>query len=258
MADKQISRRQLLTGAIATAAATVATSAMASQPKNSLKQQSGSGKRWGMVIDLRRCVGCQACTVACKFENNAPVGQFRTWVSDIEVKSYPDTRRSFLPRLCNHCETPSCVPVCPTGATYKREDGLVLVDSDKCWGCGSCVTACPYGARFINSETKIADKCTFCAHRLEEGLLPACAETCVGGARIFGDLNDPQSPASKLIAENDVSVLKPSAGTKPNVFYIGLNHPEIANGEIEPNTWLLDLERNMDDVELTFKGASND
>ncbi|WP_425609018.1 4Fe-4S dicluster domain-containing protein [Vibrio mediterranei] len=134
MADKRISRRHLFTGTVATAVTTVAASAMASQP--TIKQKKiTSGKRWGMVIDLRRCVGCQACTVACKFENNAPVGQFRTWVSDIEVKLYPDTRRSFLPRLCNHCETPSCVPVCPTGATYKREDGLVLVDSDKCWGC---------------------------------------------------------------------------------------------------------------------------
>lgn len=211
-----------------------------------------------MVVDLRRCVGCQACTVACKFENNAPVGQFRTWVSDVEVKTYPETKRSFVPRLCNHCEHPSCLSVCPTGATFKREDGIVLVDSDKCWGCGSCVTACPYGARFINSETKIADKCTFCAHRLEEGLLPACAETCVGGARVFGDLNDPQSNVSKLIAEHDVSVLKPSAGTKPSVFYIDLTHSEIADGEVAPNTWLLDLENSSDDLELGFKGVQND
>ncbi|MEZ9420492.1 4Fe-4S dicluster domain-containing protein [Vibrio breoganii] len=252
MADKKLTRRQILKGSFAVAAASVASSAVAS---TSTKNASSQTKRWGMVIDLRRCVGCQACTVACKFENNSPTAQFRTWVSDIEVGEYPHTRRSFLPRLCNHCENPSCVPVCPTGATFKREDGLVLVDSDKCWGCGSCVTACPYGARFINSETKIADKCTFCAHRLEEGLLPACAETCVGGARVFGDLNDPQSDISKLIAEHDVSVLKPTAATRPNVFYIGLTHSDIANGDIEPNTWLLDLENNIDDLELSFKGA---
>lgn len=187
------------------------------------------GKRYGMVIDLRRCVGCQACTVACTLENLPPLGQFRTTVNQYEV-SDDDNLGSpaaffMLPRLCNHCESPPCIPVCPTGATFQREDGIVVVDSDWCVGCGYCVQACPYEARFINKETNVADKCTFCAHRLEAGLLPACVETCVGEARVIGDLRDPDSHISQLLKMNakDIKVLKPDAGTSPRVYYIGMS-----------------------------------
>ncbi|MCT7944474.1 sulfate reduction electron transfer complex DsrMKJOP subunit DsrO [Shewanella septentrionalis] len=186
------------------------------------------GKRYGMVIDLRRCVGCQACTVACTIENQPPLGQFRTTVQQYEVSQQEDTTPPtflMLPRLCNHCENPPCIPVCPTGATFQRKDGIVVVNNEWCVGCGYCVQACPYDARFINHDTNTADKCTFCAHRLDAGLLPACVETCVGEARVIGDLNDPNSQISQLLAANktDIKVLKPTANTSPRVFYIGMS-----------------------------------
>ncbi len=182
-------------------------------------------RRWAMLVDLRRCIGCQACTVSCIMENAVPENSFRTVVSTYAVKTGSTTGTYVLPRLCNHCDDPPCVPVCPVGATFKREDGVVLVDGERCVGCGYCVQACPYDARFINHVTGKADKCTFCAHRVEAGLLPACVETCVGGARIFGDLNDRNGELRKRLdaAKGELKVLKPEAGTRPNVFYIGLD-----------------------------------
>lgn len=189
------------------------------------------GKRYAMVVDLRKCVGCQACTVGCSIENQAPIGQFRTTVKQYEVTLDDGTtvqresKAFMLPRLCNHCDNPPCVSVCPVQATFQREDGIVMVDNSRCVACAYCVQACPYDARFINNDTLTADKCTFCAHRLEQGLLPACVETCVGGARVIGDVNDPQSTVSQLLREHkaDIKVLKPEADTKPHVFYIGMN-----------------------------------
>lgn len=183
------------------------------------------GKRYGMLIDLRRCVGCQACTVACTIENQPPLGQFRTTVNQYEVTEGDNSAFMMLPRLCNHCENPPCIPVCPTGATFQRQDGIVVVNNDWCVGCGYCVQACPYDARFLNHETNTADKCTFCAHRLDAGLLPACVETCVGEARIIGDLNNPDSRISQLLTQHrdDIKVLRPSMGTQPRVFYLGMN-----------------------------------
>ena len=135
--------------------------------------------------------------------------------------------RNFLPRLCNHCSSPNCVSVCPTGATYKREeDGIVVVDPDICIGCKYCIQACPYDARFLNPVTGAADKCDFCLHRVSQGLAPACVETCIGRARIFGDINDPDSEISRMIATNPVSVLRPEKGTQPNVFYIAADHSD--------------------------------
>ena len=189
------------------------------------------GKRYGMVIDLRKCIGCQACTVSCSMENLPPIGQFRTTVLQYEVDRGTDVPPAMvsLPRLCNHCDEPPCVPVCPVQATFQRTDGIVLVDNERCVGCGYCVQACPYDARFINHETQTADKCTFCEHRLEVGLLPACVESCVGGARVIGDLNDAGSAASQMIKDNDIKVLKPGMATAPHVFYIGLPD-EFVNG----------------------------
>ena len=198
---------------------------------------------WGMVVDLRKCIGCQACTVACIMENAVPEDAFRTHVSVYElVKEGQDPAMVMLPRLCNHCDDPPCLPVCPVEATFKAGNGEVLVDASKCVGCAYCVQACPYDARFINHETQVADKCTFCFHRTQAGLLPACVETCVGGARNFGDLNDPESEVSKMLRNNEVSVLRPEMHTNPNVYYIGLDdvldgrvageaayHPEMAD-----------------------------
>ena len=181
---------------------------------------------WGLLIDTRRCIGCQACTIGCSMENALPIGQFRTTVATYAVTNGSGhTGVAMVPRTCNHCDEPPCIPVCPVGATFKRPDGIVLVDAERCVGCAYCVQACPYEARFVNHETGKADKCTFCSHRVDAGLLPACVETCVGGARIFGDLNDGTSEISRRLqaAQGRTSVLKPEAGSKPNVFYIGLD-----------------------------------
>ena len=181
---------------------------------------------WGLLVDTRRCIGCQACTIGCSMENALPEGQFRTTVATYAVSTgNGHTAVAMVPRTCNQCDEPPCIPVCPVGATFKRDDGIVLVDGDKCVGCAYCTQACPYEARFINHDTGKADKCTFCSHRVDAGLLPACVETCVGGARVFGDLNDAGSEISRRIqaAAGRTSVLKPEAGSKPNVFYIGLD-----------------------------------
>ena len=189
-------------------------------------------KRFGMLVDMRKCIGCQACTVSCSVENQPPIGQFRTTVLQYEVdQGEAAPAMVSLPRLCNHCDEPPCVPVCPVQATFQRTDGIVLVDNERCVGCGYCVQACPYDARFINHETQTADKCTFCEHRLEAGLLPACVESCVGGARVIGDLNDAESEINQRINahKDEIKVLKPGMKTKPHVFYIGLPD-EFVNG----------------------------
>ncbi|ELM3722601.1 4Fe-4S dicluster domain-containing protein [Edwardsiella piscicida] len=230
--DKQQQRRRLLLG-IGSVSAGLALlpwgEALAAQsPAETASRQGMRGKRWAMIIDLRKCVGCQACTVACCMENLPPIGQFRTTVKQYEVSGAAANGVSqmfMLPRLCNHCENPPCVAVCPVQATYQRDDGIVMVDNRRCVGCAYCIQACPYDARFINQQTLTADKCTFCAHRLEAGLLPACVESCVGGARIIGDMHDPDSTLSRLLAQHRASVyvLKPEQHTAPRVFYLGLD-----------------------------------
>lgn len=176
--------------------------------------------RYGMVIDLRKCIGCYACTVACKSENQVPLGVFRTWIKEAETGAFPHVRRHFMPRLCNQCEDAVCVTNCPVEATYKIENGITVIDPEKCIGCRYCIASCPYGVRYINPDTNTADKCDFCRHRVEQGLVPACVQTCVGTARIFGDLNDPSSEISKVLATTPTQVLHPEAGTNPRVFYI--------------------------------------
>ena len=214
--------------------------------------------RWAFGVDTTRCIGCLRCVEACKVENNVPFNphDFRTWVEryvylegenkpHIDSQSDPvniaaagsshDYRFSdryrnakvakafFVPKLCNHCENPPCVQVCPVGATYKTPDGVVLIDKKYCIGCRYCVQACPYGARYFNEETQTTDKCTWCYHRITKGLKPACAEVCPAKARIFGDLNDPSSEINDFIRNHRVSVLKPWTGNGPHVFYNGID-----------------------------------
>lgn len=212
-------------------------------------------RRWGMVIDTRKCVGCHACTVACVAENKLPPGVVYRPVIDQEVGTYPNVTRQFLPRPCLQCDEPPCTVVCPVGATFMRPDGIVEIDYDVCIGCRYCMTACPYSARtFDAGRTYTEDtpapqayellptyeygdlrtrseggddspvgnvrKCHFCLHRLESGLLPACVTTCVGVANYFGDLDDPSSLVSEMAAQPNAVVLKAELGTKPKVTYL--------------------------------------
>ena len=176
--------------------------------------------KYAMVIDQSRCVGCMACVVACKRENDVPPEHYRTRVLEIVEGSFPRLKSELRSELCNHCDHAPCVTVCPTGASHKEEDGTVQIDREKCVGCKACIAACPYDARYINEEHGYADKCSFCQHRVRAGKKPACVATCIGRSRIFGDLDDPNSEVSRILRENSHRVLKEAAGTRPNVYYI--------------------------------------
>jgi len=236
-------------------------------PENALLRMQADLKRalgkpvaerhWGMVIDLKKCVGCNACTIACKVENNTPPGVTYHVVLEEEIGRYPNVTRRFLPRPCQQCEHPPCTRVCPVNATYRRADGVVVIDYDVCIGCRYCLAACPYGARSfdfgefytVGQTPRVAEydlssnfeygqewqrnpanhnaspignarKCTFCLHRLEKGMLPACITTCIGGARYFGDLNDPDSLVAQQAASPHMMRLKEELGTEPSVSYL--------------------------------------
>ena len=202
---------------------------------------------YGMGVDVRKCIGCGQCVVACKAENDVPLDPyyFNTWVEryvirtdgDVEVDSpnggidgFPRTvseggtrRTFFIPKLCNHCANPPCVQVCPVGATFTTQDGAVLVDDEYCIGCRYCIQACPYGARWLHPEKRVAAKCTFCYHRLVDGLVPACVEVCPTGARIFGEVEARATPLARFMRFNDIQVLKPNLNTKPKVYYASLD-----------------------------------
>jgi Fe-S-cluster-containing dehydrogenase component len=177
-------------------------------------------KRYAMAIDLKACVGCSACSVACTMENDVPVGIHRLWIRNTEIGAFPNLTVEFRPEQCNHCEEAPCVPVCPTGCCYVTEDGIVDIDAHKCIACSACIAACPYDARSMHPDGYVT-KCDFCRHRLEEGRMPACVETCPTLARSFGDLNDPNSAVSQAIRNADtVDVMRPELGVGPNVYYL--------------------------------------
>ncbi|WP_035588454.1 4Fe-4S dicluster domain-containing protein [Hippea jasoniae] len=184
--------------------------------------------RYAMVIVQDRCLGCMACYAACKEEWNVPINKemFRTEVLEVEYDENETPKVVFLPILCNHCDNAPCVDVCPTGASFKREeDGIVLVDPSKCIGCKACMEACPYNARYYNEDIGSVDKCTFCLPRISNGLEPACVATCVGEARNFGDLNDENSKVYKLLKDaKKVWRFQEEKGTQPNVYYVSINY----------------------------------
>ena len=175
---------------------------------------------YGFIIDNRRCIGCHACTVACKAEHNVPLGVNRTWVKYVEKGAFPDTRRTFTVHRCNHCADPPCVEICPVTSLFLREDGIVDFDSDRCIGCKSCMQACPYDALYIDPETHTSAKCNYCAHRVEKGIEPACVIVCPVHAIISGDMDDPASEIARLLSQQPVTVRKAEKGTQPKLFYI--------------------------------------
>ncbi|WP_420263707.1 4Fe-4S dicluster domain-containing protein [Candidatus Magnetominusculus dajiuhuensis] len=252
-----LSRRELLKmGLLAVCGTVIPLSALEvfkPEAAASLIRPYSEKKRWAFVVDTTKCVGCGMCVKACKLENEIPFDTDvqRTWVERyIQLKNgeviidsphgarYGFTKNDpqgkdideaeiakglFVPKLCNHCEKPSCVQVCPVGATYKTDDGVVLVDRKWCIGCGYCITNCPYFARFFHPITNTADKCTFCYHRITKGMNTACSDACAFGVRKIGMLNDPASEVFKIINTSRVMVLKPEYGNEPHVFYIGLD-----------------------------------
>jgi Fe-S-cluster-containing dehydrogenase component/formate-dependent nitrite reductase membrane component NrfD len=177
--------------------------------------------RFGFVLDQRSCIGCHACTVACKQEHGVELGVFRTWVKYIEQGTFPDTRRYFSVLRCNHCDDAPCVEVCPVTALYRREDGIIDFDSDRCIGCKACLNACPYDALYIDPDSHTAAKCNFCAHRVDQGMKPSCEIVCPTQAIVSGDLDDPASEISRLIDTVPSRVRAPEQGTQPKVFYLG-------------------------------------
>jgi Fe-S-cluster-containing dehydrogenase component len=232
----------------AAAAAPAAPAAPAAEAATEAAAYDPSQHWWGMGVDIHRCIGCNKCVEACKAENNVPQEPFyfRTWIERYSIKADGDVqvqclstqpprgedtpnvdpnvlRTFFVPKLCNQCAHPPCVQVCPVGATFQTEDGVVLVDSTYCIGCRYCIQACPYGARFLNPDTHTADKCTFCYHRITKGLQPACVEVCPTQARIFGDFKSEESRLARFERMNEVSVLKPDMNTQPKVRYAHLD-----------------------------------
>ncbi len=193
----------------------------------------------GFVLDQNKCIGCHACTVACKSENDVPVGVFRTWVKYVESGTFPDTQRNFAVMRCNHCTRAPCIAICPTGALHKREDGVVDLNRDVCVGCRACMEACPYDALHFDDGRGVASKCHFCAHRLEQGRAPACAVVCPTQAIIVADLHDPEDPGTRRVRAGETAVRRPEMRTSPNVHYLGASPLALEpNAAVRLSAWL--------------------
>jgi tetrathionate reductase subunit B len=177
-------------------------------------------KRYALAIDTRKCINCKACSVACRAENRVPLGKGRNWMNEELRGEYPKLMAVFEAEQCHHCADPACVRVCPTGASYQRPDGIVVVKDTECVGCRYCVLACPYDARFFREDRGVVEKCDFCAKRVDRGEVPACVETCPSKVRVFGDLNDPNSKLHQLLAKRQYRLKKPEAGTGPQIYYL--------------------------------------
>ncbi|MCC6751094.1 MAG: 4Fe-4S dicluster domain-containing protein [Deltaproteobacteria bacterium] len=202
---------------------------------------------WVYVVDISKCIGCCACMRACRAENDVPEGYHRTWIERYRIRKDGEVlidvaqtgehvfaevkdeveRAYFVPKICNHCTASPCTQVCPVGASYQTKDGVVLVDDKACVGCGYCVQACPYGTRYLHPTTRVADKCTLCYHRITRGEKPACVAMCPTGARMFGDLKNPDDPITRLLKDTRTRFIKAELGTKPKCHYIGLDEEVI-------------------------------
>jgi len=203
------------------------------------------GPDYAFVVDVGKCIGCGYCVEACDTENKVPKGSVRTWVEryvvtkhGVHIDAIDNDGKgleplpaglaenaewaAFIPKLCNHCENAPCVQVCPVGATFNAPGGFVLIDPKHCIGCGYCIQACPYGVRFFDQEKRIANKCTWCYHRVSKGLQPACVTVCPTGARQFGDRSDPASPVAQVYRSDNWHTLKPEMHTDSRVMYLGL------------------------------------
>ncbi len=188
----------------------------------------------GFLIDNRKCIGCHACTIACKSEHQVPLGVDRTWVKYVEKGEFPHNRRLFTVMRCNHCDQAPCVTICPVASLYRRDDGVVDFHSDRCIGCKACMQACPYDALHIDPLSGTAAKCNFCTHRLEAGLEPSCVVVCPEQAIVCGDLDEAESPLSRLIERHPVQVRKPEKGTRPKLFYIDADEAALIPGRALP------------------------
>ena len=188
---------------------------------------------YGFIIDNRKCIGCHACTVACKSEHDVAIGVNRTWVKYVEKGEYPNTRRLFSVMRCNHCEDAPCVEICPVEALHTRDDGIVDFDNRRCIGCKSCMQACPYDALYIDPNTHTAAKCNYCAHRIDVGLEPACVNVCPEHAIISGDMDNPQTEIAQLLSREQVKVRKPEKGTNPKLFYIDADEASLNPAQTE-------------------------
>ena len=195
--------------------------------------------QYGFLMDHRRCIGCHACTVACKSENQVPVGSFRTWVKYTEKGLFPAVKRHFAVLRCNHCSKAPCVTICPVNALEKRKDGIVDLDRDACIGCRACMQACPYDAIYLNEDSGAVEKCHYCAHRIEQKLEPACVVVCPTEAIVTGDLHDPTSKIARMVAAGGTLVRRSEQGTGPNVHYAGVEPVSLLPGRAErPDTYL--------------------
>lgn len=218
--------------------------------------------QWMKVIDQSKCIGCHACTTACKSENEVPLGVTRTYVKSVDAGTFPQARRNFQVTRCNQCADAPCVSACPTSAMFKREDGIVDFDKSICIGCKACMAACPYDAIFINPEDGAAEKCNFCAHRVDMGLEPACAVVCPVEAILVGDANDPTSKVSNLVNREPTAVRRPEKDTQPTLFYKGADQTTLDPlGAQQPPgdilAWAQQPEEDAHTVRAGARGAHN-